>query len=92
MLLITYDFSNDKTRTRFSKFLEKYGVRIQYSVFKIRNSKRIIDNIKTEIELKYKKKFAKTDSVYVFSICEGCNKNILKYGSAIYEDEKFVIM
>ena len=90
MLLVTYDFASDRTRTRFSKFLEKYGHRVQYSVFKIKNSKRILNNIKVEIEKKYSKSFKQTDSIYIFSVCEGCDKKIMKYGYAKHEDSNIV--
>ncbi len=47
MYLVLYDIEDDRLRTRFSKFLQKYGRRLQYSVFEVKNSKRILDNIKT---------------------------------------------
>ena len=37
MLLISYDISNDKIRTKFAKYLSKFGFRLQYSVFEISN-------------------------------------------------------
>ena len=37
--------SNDKLRISFAKYLSRFGHRIQYSVFEIDNSKRIVDNI-----------------------------------------------
>ena len=61
MIILSYDFSNDRMRTKFSKFLEKYGRRLQYSVFEIRNSKRVLQNIIDEIELAYKDKFTGAD-------------------------------
>jgi CRISPR-associated protein Cas2 len=42
MLIVSYDISNDKIRTRFAKFLSKFGYRLQYSIFEIKNSKRIL--------------------------------------------------
>ena len=77
MLLITYDFSNDKVRTKFSRFLCKFGTRIQYSVFQIKNSPRVLNNITSEIEMKYKKQFGNCDSILIFKICEGCDKKIM---------------
>lgn len=41
MIIVSYDISNDKRRTKFSKYLMKFGHRIQYSVFEIDNSDRI---------------------------------------------------
>lgn len=57
MYLVLYDIEDDRLRTRFSKFLQKYGRRLQYSVFEVKNSKRILDNIKTEIKTNFSKKF-----------------------------------
>jgi len=80
MLIVSYDFSNDKVRSEFAKFLKQYGYKLQYSVFQIRNSQRILKMILNEIELRYKKKIKSTDSVLVFQVCSGCKKKIIKYG------------
>ena len=37
--------ANDKLRTSFAKYLSRFGHRIQYSVFEIDNSKRIVDSV-----------------------------------------------
>lgn len=92
MLIVTYDFSSDKTRTKFSKFLCKYGVRIQYSVFRIKNSPRVLENITREIEMKYRKLFSFSDSVFVFKFCESCDKKVLKYGYAGNEEIEILFM
>ena len=49
MVIVSYDISVDKLRTKFSKYLSRFGHRIQYSVFEIDNSKRIIDNIVNDL-------------------------------------------
>ena len=92
MLIVTYDFSNDKTRTKFAKFLTKYGHRIQYSVFRIKNSPRVLGNITSEIEHKYKKMFSYGDSIFIFKFCEACDKKVLKYGHASNEDVEILFM
>lgn len=91
MVIISYDFSDNKTRARFSKFLKKYGRKIQFSVYEIRNSQRILQNIMDEIELRYEKDFTNSDSVLIFSICEGCKKKVRRYGYAANEEEEVVI-
>lgn len=68
MYLVLYDIEDDRLRTRFSKFLQKYGRRLQYSVFEVKNSKRILDNIKTEIKTNFSKKFGQADSVLVYNV------------------------
>ena len=91
MYIITYDFENDKRRTKFSKFLKKFGRRIQYSVFEIRNSKRILHNITTEIETVYEPLFTTADSVFIVSICDACKKRVKRYGYAVNEEDPIVI-
>ena len=76
MLLVSYDISKNKKRTQFAKFLKKFGSRLQYSVFELRNSQRVLQNIVSEIECKYKKRFEPTDSVYIMQLCKGCKKKI----------------
>lgn len=86
MLIVAYDFANDKKRAKFAKFLSKYGYRIQYSIFKVQNSKRVLNNIISEIDHKYKKEFTSTDSIIVFETCAACDKKVRRYGYAKNED------
>ena len=65
MILISYDISNDKLRTKFSKYIRKYGPRIQYSVYEIDNSPRILDNIISEINHRFMPLFEETDSILI---------------------------
>jgi CRISPR-associated protein Cas2 len=90
MLLVSYDISNDKLRTRFAKFLKKYGYRLQYSVFEIKNSDRILENITTKIEKYFGEKFGQTDSVIIFILSETCK--IIKFGYAKNSDDDLIIM
>ena len=90
MLLISYDISDNKLRTRFSKFLKKFGYRLQYSVFEIQNSKRILANIKKEIENDFEKCFEETDSIIIFDLSEQCKKTC--YGYAANDDKEIIIL
>lgn len=90
MLIVSYDFTNDKTRTKFSKFLEKYGWRMQYSVFVVRNSPRVLRSILTEIDTRYKKHIKNTDSIIIFPVCTGCKNKLVRYGCAKHELEDIV--
>lgn len=90
MLLISYDISNDKVRTKFSKYLSKFGFRLQYSVFEITNSDTVLKNIEAEIQNKYIRLFTEEDSVIIFNLSETCKKTC--YGYAKNEEkEVFVI-
>ncbi len=90
MLLVCYDISNDKLRTKFSKFLEKFGYRIQYSIFEIDNSKRILNVIEQDIEKKFIDRFGETDSVMIIDV--GSENKITKYGYIKHRDEDFIIL
>ena len=90
MLLVSYDISNDKVRTKFAKFLSKFGFRLQYSVFEIDNSEAVLKNIETEIENIYVKSFTEEDSVIIFDMLATCKKTC--YGYAKNEEtDVFVI-
>ena len=58
MIVISYDISNDKLRTRFSKYLSRFGHRIQYSVFEIDNSESFLSNIEIDIKNNFEKYFS----------------------------------
>ncbi len=88
-LLVTYDISNDKLRTKFSKFLKKFGHRLQYSVFEIRNSDRILTNIQIGIRTHFEKKFDQGDSVIIFDLGARCTR--INFGYAA-NDETDLLM
>ncbi len=90
MLIVSYDISNNKLRTRFSKFLEKYWRRLQYSVFEIKNSDRILNVILLKIEKTFSKKFEMTDSILILNLCWPCEKKVYRYGYAVHEEEELI--
>ena len=90
MIIISYDISNDKKRTKFAKYLEKYGHRIQYSVFEIDNSTRILKNIQTDIDNRFMKEFDQNDSVYIFELSSKCKGS--RYGYAKNEENDLKII
>lgn len=90
MILISYDISNTKLRTKFSKYIMKYGRRIQYSVFEITNSKRMLNNIMCEIKNNFEKKFEQSDSVIIVETSENCK--ITRYGYAKNEESDIIIV
>ncbi|MBR4119209.1 MAG: CRISPR-associated endonuclease Cas2 [Bacteroidales bacterium] len=89
MIIISYDIADDKIRTRFSKMLTKQGaVRLQYSVYEMNNTKRLINNLKLKIEA-YAKHFSIDDSVVIFDVYDNA---ITKYGNAIHRDKDIVFL
>lgn len=90
MILVSYDISNDKQRTKFSKYLEKFGSRIQCSVFIIRNSEAFLRNVRFDIENRFSKKFTEDDSVYIFRMNDSCE--MIKYGHSAHDDENLLFV
>ena len=90
MLLVAYDISNNKLRTRFAKFLSKFGGRLQYSIFEIKNSPRILSIVMDEIEGEFAKQFGETDSIIIFNMSKQCK--MTRYGYAKNMDEGLIFI
>ena len=69
--LITYNVSNDKRRTKLSIHLDKYGTRVNYSVYECELNQTKLDKLLYEIELK-KLINKKYDSLRFYHICKNC--------------------
>ena len=89
-LLVAYDIADDKLRTRFSKFLSKVGRRIQYSLFELKNSERILNLVSLEIKAKYANKFCQSDSVIIFKMSTSCEQ--MSFGYAKNDETDLIIL
>lgn len=90
MIVVSYDISNDKLRTNFSKYLGKYGHRLQYSVFEINNSEKVLKNVMAGISNNFEKKFTQNDSVIIFVLSSSCKT--IRYGYAKNEEKDLVLI
>lgn len=90
MVIISYDISDTKKRNKFAKYIQKFGHRLQYSVYEIDNSEKILYNIIAEINNKFLKMFDQSDSVYIFHMSASCK--IQKFGYAKNEDDSLIIV
>lgn len=89
MFLIVYDIQDDRLRARFAKYLKRYGIRVQFSVFQIENSQRILENIQVEIKNTFEKEFGQADSVLIYQIPDqAC---VAKFGYPIDDETDFVL-
>jgi len=92
MLIVTYDIHNDKLRTKFGKFLKKYGRRLQYSVFEIKNSDRILGIVKREIEAKFEPEFTWADSILILPFTKVDREKIIRYGQPALEEQEILFL
>jgi CRISPR-associated protein Cas2 len=90
MTLICYDISNTRTRTKLSKYLEKYGRRVQNSVFEINQPKNIIHEIKSTIKLQFTQRVKNKDSIMIIPVFPSLQKSIVRIGTKAKEEKSYV--
>ena len=70
-LVVVYDISDDKRRTRLHDRLRDYGTPVQYSVFEClldaKQQAKMMAMIKRTIRVK-------SDHVRIYTVCDGCLK------------------
>lgn len=78
--VITYDVTDDLRRSRIVKVIEKYGERVNYSVFECMLTdsqfKKLHDKLQTMIQ--------SSDSIIYYPLCVGC------YSKIIYTPRRYV--
>lgn len=85
LYVISYDIQKDKMRTKISKELENYGVRIQYSVFEC-------ELTVTRFQRLYEKLVVLTQdldggSIRIYRICDHCKGKIITIGEPLHKVE-----
>lgn len=90
MIIISYDIADDKKRAKFNRYIRKYGHMLQYSVYEIDNSERILKNIIVDLNNRWMKQFDQKDSVYIFRLSSTCE--VQKFGYARNEDLDLLIV
>ena len=90
MIIVSYDIQDNKLRTRFNKYIRKFGYRLQYSVYEIENSQKILDNVMTDITNRFEKMFSQSDSVIIFNLSNTCK--IVRFGYAKNDNECIMIV
>ena len=77
--VVTYDITDDTTRTKVAATLQSIGDRVQYSVFLCDVAEELLVNA---IERCQKLINPVTDSVYVFNQCQNCWGGLQTHGQA----------
>lgn len=85
--VIAYDVTNDKRRNRVSQLLEKYGVRVNYSVFECMLAASELDKLKKAVMDEIN---SKTDSVIYYPICSECYSKVVYQGACTRSDINIV--
>ena len=88
-MVIVYDISNDKRRTKLHKLLKNYGNPVQYSVFECILSMEEIKKMKKEVQKLLRPKI---DHLRYYSICNACKQKIEIIGRVDVSEEKDIII
>ena len=74
LLVVTYDISNDKRRTKLHNKLLDYGTPVQYSVFEC----HLDQKMKSKLDIMIKKTIRpRKDSLRIYTLCARCEKQII---------------
>ena len=79
-IVVAYDISDDKTRTRLHKTLRRFGERVQFSVFECILTYELFEEMRREVAavLEYQELWR----VRYYEICEGCRRRTVTLGQA----------
>lgn len=75
-VVVAYDISNSNKRSKVAKILDKYGTRVNLSVFECMLTKPKLLELKNKIETLID---SKTDSCVYYSICVDCYCKIERF-------------
>jgi CRISPR-associated protein Cas2 len=90
MIIICYDIHNTKTRTKLSKYLEKFGRRIQFSIFEIDLHYSRTNEIEEFIKSNFRPKLKNNDSIIIMPFSKSDQARITRYGAKIQEPKRYI--
>jgi CRISPR-associated protein Cas2 len=77
-VIIAYDVADDRRRYHLCKALERYGMRIQYSVFELslkpKELHKLVDHLTGLID-------NTEDRLLIMQFCGGCQRSVRRYGN-----------
>ncbi len=83
IILVTYDITKNKNRTKLRKLLLDYGYPVQKSVFEVMLDWDNLERLKREVQQYVKDP---EDSVRFYQVCDACRRNVKVMG----QGEKFL--
>jgi len=88
--LVSYDIPDDRRRVKLAKALKDFGDRVQYSVFECLLDNRLLESMKKKITDLIDES---EDSVRIYDLCAGCEKNIviIGQGTVSREEEVYIL-
>jgi CRISPR-associated protein Cas2 len=83
-IVITYDISNDKRRTKIHKILSSYGQWMQFSVFECNLTPTEYRRLRNRLNKLIQ---AEEDSIRFYFLCECCQAKVERIGGEQVRDD-----
>lgn len=83
-VVITYDISEDKRRTKIHKVLKSYGQWMQFSVFECALTKTEYVRLRERLNKLIR---AEEDSIRFYFLCECCHHKVERIGGELVRDD-----
>jgi CRISPR-associated protein Cas2 len=90
LIVVSYDVTDDRRRTRLAAALQGFGARVQYSVFECRLEAPQIDRLRAHLRELID---PKEDSVRLYHFCRDCGAKteIHGIGQSLEDPEVYVL-
>ena len=88
-IVVAYDVTDDRRRTRLHKCLKSFGTPVQYSVFECLLDERRFRELKAMVR---KTIDAKQDLVRYYRLCESCRTRVLAINGVVTSVQQTVIV
>jgi len=89
-VVVVYDISNDRRRTKLHKALQDYGDPVQYSVFECLLDAEQLARMKKAVAKIIR---PKTDRVRYYTLCQSCLKKIeITSGAEVVSEEQVIVV
>jgi CRISPR-associated protein Cas2 len=85
IVIVTYDISEDRVRTRLMKDLRDFGPRVQYSVFETDINEKEFEKLNMMLA---KVDLGEQDSIRLYQICRHCEGKIKLWGQGEVSKDK----
>lgn len=88
-VVVSYDISEDKRRTKIHEILKSYGQWMQYSLFECNLTKTEYAKLRSRLN---KIINFETDSIRFYFLCSCCQNKIERIGGEIVRDETIFLI
>ena len=90
LVVVSYDITDDRRRTRVAKTLAGFGTRVQYSVFDCLLNEKQLARLRVKLEEIIDQR---VDSVRFYRLCSRCRSAVVVLGTGpILDDEEVLIV